>query len=120
MLGETIERRLTMTDPNGMHARSAALFVKAASRFDCEVTISNGARSANGKSILGILTLCIGPGERVSITAEGSDAAAAIQAIQRLFMSGFQEEAAALKRFVAIALNPTRDPPDTTASAMRG
>ena len=72
---------LTVLDPAGLHARPAAQFVRTASRFTSRVTIKVGDRSADAKSLIALLGLTIRPGAQISLTAEGSDAEAALAAL---------------------------------------
>ena len=65
----------------GLHARPAALFVQQAAAFSSTIGLSCGDRTADGKSILGVLQLGASAGSRVEIRAEGDDAEAAAEAL---------------------------------------
>ena len=65
----------------GLHARPAALFVKQAVAFSSTIRLSCGERSADGKSILGVLQLGASAGSTVEVRAEGDDAEAAAEAL---------------------------------------
>ena len=58
----------------GLHARPAALFVQKAALFKSAIHLTCGDRTADGKSILGVLQLGASAGSLVTIRAEGSDA----------------------------------------------
>lgn len=88
-----IERRMTIVNELGLHARPAAEFVKLASRFAAEILVSKGAYPVNGKSIMGVLTLAAECGAQLTVRAEGDDAQEAISALEHLVQSGFQETA---------------------------
>ena len=75
------EVRLSVLDPAGLHARPAAQFVRTASRFQSDIVLDTGEKSANAKSLVGILGLTIRPGAHVSLTADGPDADAALAAL---------------------------------------
>ena len=75
------EVRLSVLDPAGLHARPAAQFVRTASRFQSDIVLDTGEKSANAKSLVGILGLTIRPGAFVSLTADGPDADAALAAL---------------------------------------
>ena len=75
----------------GLHARPAALFVQTANRFKSEIEVRKGRTKANGKSIMGIMTLAAGPGTQIHIRANGSDAARAITALTKLIRNNFGE-----------------------------
>ena len=78
-----------MTHEHGFHARPAALFVRTAQRFQSDIVLSKGEDAVNGKSILGVLSLCVAAGDEVVVIADGPDAAAAIKSLGALFRSGF-------------------------------
>jgi len=75
-----------------MHARAAARFVHLATRFDSQIRVGRDAKVMDGKSIMGILLLAAAHGTRMTITAEGSDEQAAVDALAELVESGFGEE----------------------------
>ena len=76
----------------GIHARPAAMFVKTANRFHCEIFVEKDGERVNGKSIMGLMMLAAGPGSRLLITAEGQDAARAIAELETLINRKFDEE----------------------------
>jgi phosphocarrier protein len=75
----------------GMHARAAARFVHLAGTFQARVTVTRGARTVDGKSILGILLLAASRGVAIEVTAEGPDEYAALEALCALVEAGFGE-----------------------------
>ena len=83
--------RLTVLDAIGLHARPAAMLVRTAQEYDVEIVMEYGGHSVNGKSIMGILTLAAAQGAKVTVTAEGCDAAEAMRAIEELFACNFHE-----------------------------
>jgi len=76
----------------GVHARPAAAIVQCVLRFECDVYISFNGNRVNAKSIMGLLTLAATRGSRLKITCNGSDAEAAMKAVEDLFASKFGEE----------------------------
>lgn len=78
----------------GLHARPASLLVKLAGKFESDIQLAKDDTEINAKSILGVMMLAAGPGQSIIITADGSDAAEAIDAIASLIESGFGEELA--------------------------
>lgn len=78
----------------GLHARAAARLVRAASRFQGSVRIerADGSAAADAKSILSVLLLAAARGTELRLTVEGADEAAALEAVCRLFESGFGED----------------------------
>jgi phosphocarrier protein HPr len=75
----------------GLHLRAAAAFARVAERFRSEITLSHGPVSANGKSIISLVTLAAGLGAELLIEAEGPDAAEAVAALEALVGQRFGE-----------------------------
>ncbi len=75
----------------GLHLRAAAALVKIAEGFKSEVTLYCDGISANGKSIIALVTLAAAKGRRLRIVAEGSDADEAVSALEALVSDGFGE-----------------------------
>lgn len=65
----------------GIHARPATLLVQSASKFNSEITLQYQDKSVNLKSIMGVMSLGVGQGADVTISAEGADADDAISTI---------------------------------------
>jgi phosphocarrier protein HPr len=75
----------------GLHARPSAMVVTAASKFESEVFVTKDHLRVNGKSIMGVMMLAAEQGTEIVIEAEGSDEAAAVEAIAKVIESGFGE-----------------------------
>lgn len=75
---------VVLQDEAGLHARPAAQFVKAASRFSSTITVQAGEKKANAKSIMQVLTLGARQGTTVTISAEGADEAEAVAALSAI------------------------------------
>ena len=86
------EAECAIVNELGLHLRAAAAFVKVAERFASDVSLVRGRDSANGKSIIALVTLAASKGTRVRIVAEGADANAAVEALQALVGDGFETE----------------------------
>ncbi len=82
----------TICNRLGLHARAAALLVKTANRFCSEITVEKDNLEVNGKSIMGILMLAASKGSKITLKAEGKDAAQAIQTLGELIQNKFGEE----------------------------
>jgi phosphocarrier protein HPr len=89
---ERAEKEITIVNRLGLHARPAAMFVRAASRYRCEIWVAKGDEEINGKSIMGLMMLAAGQGSKLRVRAEGPDAAQALQDIEELIQSRFNEE----------------------------
>jgi len=82
---------LTVNNQLGLHARAAARFVHAASGFAARVRVAREGRETDGKSILGLLLLSAAQGTVITITADGRDEAAALEALRLLVERGFDD-----------------------------
>ena len=86
-----LEKKFTVKNKLGLHARPAAMFVQLANKFQCDIFIRKGRQKVNGKSIMGLMTLAAGPGCQVMVSAQGPDAQKALVTIEKLFESNFGE-----------------------------
>ena len=75
----------------GIHARPAAMFVRTANRFSCEIFVEKDGERVNGKSIMGLMMLAAGPGSKVTVSAQGNDASQALAELETLFKQKFDE-----------------------------
>ena len=87
-----VTRSETVVNALGFHARAAARFVKLASAFRSQITVSRGSRTTDGKSILGLLLLAAARGSVLTITADGPDEAEAAEALGALILRGFEDQ----------------------------
>jgi len=76
----------------GIHARPAALFVKTANRFSCDIFVEKDGERINGKSIMGLMMLAAGQGSKLQIRCEGPDAERALEDIEELIKGKFNED----------------------------
>ena len=86
------ERTVTLVNQLGLHARAAAKFVDAASRYRCNIEIVRGDETVDGKSILGLLTLAAPRGSVLHLVATGFDDEEALNALTRLVAERFGED----------------------------
>jgi len=87
-----IEKTYTIENKLGLHARAASKFVQVASNFEAEIYIAKGEQSVNAKSIMGLLILAAACGSEVRLSADGSDAERAVDALGDLIKRKFDEE----------------------------
>ncbi len=87
-----LSKQITVPNKLGIHARPAALFVKVAGKFESHIQVEKDGEIINGKSIMGLMMLAAGQGSKLTVTAEGRDAEAALKAIEELFQQKFNEE----------------------------
>jgi len=76
----------------GLHARAAAAFVKALKGLEVEVTVSWEGQTANGRSVLDLLTLGAPQGSVLELQIQGADAEEALSTLTRLVANRFDEE----------------------------
>lgn len=88
----SIQRQLTLTNIQGLHARAAAVFVRALSGLHAEVTVSWQNRTVNGRSMLELMTLGAPRGSALDISVSGVDAEAALAALTKVIENRFYEE----------------------------
>ena len=91
MNGDVKSRKLKIENEYGIHARPAALIVKEAARYTAEIYIEKNGNKVSCKSIMGLMTIEGFPGSWVTITAKGSDAEDALEALDALFVAKFNE-----------------------------
>ncbi|HHK73957.1 MAG TPA: HPr family phosphocarrier protein [Rhizobiales bacterium] len=85
-------RIMTIRNARGLHARASAKFVKCAENFTAQITVSRKGECVSATSIMGLLMLAAGPGCKISVSATGPDARAALQALNDLVDDRFAEE----------------------------
>jgi len=86
-----VEKTIEITNPSGLHARPAALFVQTAGKFTSNIWIKVGEKKVNAKSIMGLISLAVSKGTLITIIAEGEDEEQAVNEIIDLVTSGFGE-----------------------------
>ncbi|MCS6844277.1 MAG: phosphoenolpyruvate--protein phosphotransferase [Caldilineales bacterium] len=85
---------LTVRNPTGLHARPATVFATVAKEFASEVRVRHDNKVSNGKSLASLLKLGVERGGVIRVSAQGPDAAAALQALKQAVESGLGEEEA--------------------------
>ena len=86
------EREFTIVNPEGLHARPAAKFVKLSNRFQSQIWVKKDDDEVNGKSIMGLMMLAAEKGSVIMVAADGEDAEEALQSIGSLVDSGFKDD----------------------------
>ncbi|RKX99532.1 phosphocarrier protein HPr [Candidatus Poribacteria bacterium] len=89
---ERAERKVTITNSLGLHARPAAMLVKEANKYPCDIYLVRDGMKVNAKSIMGVLMLAAGKGTTLTIIAEGEGAEKAVDRLEKLISSKFGEE----------------------------
>jgi phosphocarrier protein HPr len=86
------EKEFTIVNPEGLHARPAAKFVKLSNRFQSQIWVRKNDEEVNGKSIMGLMMLAAEKGSVINVTADGEDAETALKKIGELVESGFKDD----------------------------
>ena len=86
-----VQKEVTILNKLGLHARPAAMFVRAANKHRAEIWVEKDGEQVNGKSIMGLMMLAAGPGSKVTVSAQGHDAHQALAELETLFKQKFHE-----------------------------
>ena len=90
--GGPVERaELELTNEIGLHARPAALLARSLAGLDAQVTVQMGEKRADARSILAVMALAAGKGDRIEVSARGPQAAEALRRITDLVGRDFEE-----------------------------
>ena len=88
-----LSKDLVVSNPLGIHARPASVFVQTATGFASDVSVTNldTSNTADGKSVMSMLMLSAPQGTRIRLDVSGEDAVPAMEALSRLIEEGFNE-----------------------------
>ena len=86
------EIELVLQNPTGLHARPAKVLVNLAKQFRSGISLQHGAKRANAKSMVSVLTLGANKGSRITIQVTGEDEEAAIAELEAAFRAGLGDE----------------------------
>jgi len=92
MADHTLEKDMKVQNEYGIHARPAALLVKAAGKYDCDIFMEKDGNKVSCKSIMGLMTIEGFPGSIMKVTTSGADAQEAMDEIEELFNNKFGED----------------------------
>jgi len=93
MNADTLQRRVTITNPQGFHMRPATMFAQLAGKFKSTVTVHKGDQKSNGKSPLELMVLGADQGTELVLEVSGSDAQAALEALAKLLSAPSADDA---------------------------
>ena len=90
---KNLVKDFVVSNPLGIHARPASVFVQAAADFESEISVTNldSGHVADGKSVMSMLMLSAPQGTRIRLDVSGEDAVTAMEALSRLIEEGFNE-----------------------------
>ena len=87
-----IEKKVTVVNKLGLHARAAAKLVSLATSFNSEITVEKDGRQVNGKSIMGVMMLAASQNTTITFSVDGDDEDNAIQELEKLVQEKFGED----------------------------
>lgn len=100
---QLLERKVKISNSNGMHARPATKFAEIANKYTSEIRIKTKNKEVDGKSIIDLLTLGAENGTEIIIYAKGTDATEAMDALEGLVKSRFEEEFMEIRKGIAVS-----------------
>jgi phosphocarrier protein len=84
MSGPSLQRKVVITNPEGLHLRPLSAFAETAGRFQSQVTVTKDREGVDGKSPLALMGLAAEQGTVLRIDVSGPDAPAALDALLEL------------------------------------
>ena len=81
-----VEKKVSVKNEHGLHARPAALFVQKASSYPFAISVEKEGKSANAKSIISVMTLTVKQGDEVILKSEGENAQEALDALEQILI----------------------------------
>jgi phosphocarrier protein len=87
-----VHRDVMVSNKLGIHARPAAMFVRLANQYKCDILVEKDGETVNGKSIMGLMMLAAGPGSHIKLRADGADAHTAVKELESLVNRKFGED----------------------------
>ena len=81
-----VTKEVVINNQVGLHARPATFFIQKANEFKSSIWIEKEDRRVNAKSLLGVLSMGITKGTRISIIAEGPDEEEAVKALTEMLV----------------------------------
>jgi len=85
-------RQFVIQNSKGLHARASAKFVRCAEQFDAELRVTRDGQTVPATSIMGLLMLAATCGSSIMVAARGTEAHAALAALDRLIQGKFGED----------------------------
>jgi len=79
---ERVAQEIIIHNPQGLHARPAAIFVQIANKFDSSVKLEKDGEAVDGKSIIAVLSLGASKGTKVVLIVEGEDSTDALNELR--------------------------------------
>ncbi len=89
---QKMEKTLVVLNKQGLHARPAAMIVKAAGKYEAEVYVEKDGEQVNGKSIMGLMMLAAAKGTQLKFVTVGEQGEALLKELEDLFERKFEME----------------------------
>lgn len=86
-----LKQHIIIINKLGLHARASSKLVNVAKKYESEVKLHTQNKSANAKSIMGVMMLAASQGTELDLTSEGPDEGAAMNAVVELINNRFGE-----------------------------
>ena len=86
-----VSDKITITNPEGLHLRSAGMFCKEAMRFKSHITFGAKGSTANAKSVLSVLGACVKYGDVIELWCDGEDEVVAMEAMKKVLDTGLAQ-----------------------------
>ena len=86
-----LTRKITITNPSGLHMRPAGVFVKTVLPFLSDVTLSIRGRGYNGKSMFNVLSACVKCGDEIELSINGEDEKDCMETVAAAIEGGLGE-----------------------------
>ncbi|WP_102413127.1 HPr family phosphocarrier protein [Beduinella massiliensis] len=87
-----IRKEVSIQNAEGLQSKPAALLVQTACRYTSRILIEQGPKTINAKSMMGVLSLGVGPGDAILLRIDGEDEQSAMEAMSALIASGFKAQ----------------------------
>ncbi|MEX1222860.1 HPr-like nitrogen-regulatory protein NPr [Pseudidiomarina planktonica] len=92
MTQQVVQKNLIIRNKLGLHARAATKLAQLTHQFDAKIRIKQGTQEVDASSVMCLLLLASGQGKEIQVTAEGSQAEEALQAVSDLIEARFDED----------------------------
>lgn len=85
------KKKLLIINKLGLHTRAAAKLVAITTKYKSNIEIIHKNTKADGKSIIGLMTLCASMDTEIEVITNGDDEIELLQAIEKLVINKFDE-----------------------------
>jgi len=85
-------KKIKIINKLGFHLRAVANFVKISEKFNSDIKVDFDGITADGKSIMGLMTLAVTCGSEIEVRASGNDAKEAVAELAKLINNKFGEK----------------------------